>query len=440
MIDILYFIPTLIYLIFMYLILKYKPVIIPLYFYMFLQHLQMILSTIYLDNGGKFMYEVNKYSIYGHSSQYLIFLYLLQLIIVYTIFYNKKNKIIYLKDNFSKSNYMSIKLSKVIVYVSWILLFILIAHILLSPTPLFNPNINKNNFWTNYALIKQMKFISSQLLVVLFLMGYLFAVQNLSKKKYFKNYNFYIFVALSIFYYILMGHRFGGIIIVLFFAFLPSLVLYLSFHKLSIRILKYFVIFSIIIFYILYWKFTQRYGNDALDMIFTRIFALQGEEWQVTWNYYWNNEIMYKNFLNEIGTLIGFDKSEIGIHYVMSQVMESDYFNFFKEQHITLAGAYPAYLFYFIPNIILITIIHILISIPYLFIGFLIYKNLLLSRPIISVLWLKIFLNLENFFSQAAIERIFSLKNILFYLIILAILYRINKKRGKYENIICKRN
>jgi len=439
--------------VFIYLI-KKQPFIFVIFFYLFMQQIKNILSNLYVNlNAPVFMREVEKYSTNDGSLFLLIILYMPALFIIYFM-YQKRFE----KTSFEGEKLIFLTKENTLFFVNFFLYgtllieLILIIHISVYNTPLFNPNINKNNYWTDYALIPKIKFLSSQLSLLLFINGFIYAKQTLFGYKNRKRFLYYLIVILGIFYYILMKQKFGGPLLMIFSFYLPYFLIGIVFHRINLQkaIKGLIFIFSILLFTI-YGYFYMRFGNDALKMIFERVFSLQSEIWEVTYQYFMSNKLPFDNneFLKELSILFGFsDDGYTGMQYVMSKVMEPDYFNFFINIHINLSSAYPSYLFYLFDDphakIIFIYIIDVLLYTVYIFLGFKVVEKILQNKVITAGLYLKLFFSFKAIIGQVYLTSVFTFKEVLFVILIILVELNFFKdkslKASSYENIIYQRN
>ena len=444
---------TLYFTVFIYLI-KKQPFIFIIFFYLFMQQIKNILSNLYVNlNAPVFMREVEKYSTNDGSLLLLIILYIPALFIIYFM-YQKKFKYSFQKEKLlfiTKRN--STFFINFFLFATLLIELILIVHILIYNTPLFHPNINKNNYWTDYALFPKIKFLSSQLSLLLFINGFLYTKQTLFgyiKRK--KRYLYHLMLVLSIFYYILMKQKFGGPLLMIFSFYLPYFVISLFFHKINLKkAIKSLIFISIILAFTIYGYFYMRFGDNAWKMILERVFSLQSEIWEVTYQYFVSNKLPFDDneFLKELSILFGFtDHGYTGMQYVMSKVMEADYFNFFIDIHINLSSAYPSYLFYLFedPHIefIFIYIIDIVLYGIYIFLGFKVIEKLLQNKIIIAGLYLKLFFSFEAIIGQVYLDSIFTFKEVLFVILIILVEANFFKNKNlkvhNSENIIYQRN
>jgi len=393
---------------------------------MFFQQIKNIFSNYYVNiNAPVFMREVDKYSINDASLLVLICLYsifLISLLIVYRIFFQQKLEVSI--ETFSKIQ-NSKTFAKVFIYLTFVIVCILIIHIISYNTPLFHHNINKNNYWIDYALIPQIKILSSQLNTLLFILGYLYTKQSFSNIEYTNKSFYFVILFLSIFYYILMKQKFGGPLLMLFSFFLPYLLLGIKLKQINfIQLFKILTTSVILLSIFVYGYFYMRFGNKAGSMILERVFSLQSEIWEVTYTYLSHNHLPINNneFIKELSILFGFNNGLTGMQYVMKQVMGNDYFNFFMDIHINLSSAYPSYLFYIIPQssltIPIALFINFILYSIYAFLGFKVMEKLLNNKIIVAALYLKLFFAFENVITQVYLNSIISFKILLFILLI----------------------
>ena len=445
--------PLIVYFSLFFMFIRRHPYYFVLFFYLFMQQVKNILSNYYVNiNAPIFMREVEKYSVNDGSLLLLVILYIVAFLSIYLVYkYMFKYRIKNLQISFlqSKNTKLFVYL---FVYLTLIIVIILIIHILSYNTPLFNPHINKNNYWTDYALIPQIKFLSSQLNLLLFIIGFFYAKQTLFlQNKYVSKFIYYLILILSILYYVLMKQKFGGPLLMLFSFFLPYLLLGLIYKKIDLKkLLTYMFIMIIVLSITVYGYFYMRFGTDAGKMILERIFSLQSEIWETTYIYLSNNILPFnKNeFIRELSVLLGFSNGFTGMQYVMSKVMEPDYFHFFINIHINLSSAYPSYLFYLFEDpmleLPLIILINFILYSIYIFLGFKVLENLLQNKILVSGLYLKLFFSFIAIIGQVYLDSIFTFKEILFIILILLLesdFFKMkNKKKGEYENIIYKRN
>ena len=439
MIDFLYNeLPLFLYFFLLFFLIKKNPFIFVIFFYLFFQQIKNVLSNYYVNiNAPVYMREVESYSVNDASLLLLVFLYSAAFVSIY-IFYNYifKKKLESLIFQFEKINNSAIFI-RFFFYITFIIILVLIGHILASNTPLFHENINKNNYWTDYALVPKIKFLSSQLNTLLFINGFFYAKSNLfHKKKYIPNKLYITMLILTIFYYILMKQKFGGPLLMLFSFYLPYLTIGLLSRKLNFfKLVKYSFGSIGILSGTVYGYFYMRFGNDAGKMILERVLSLQSEIWELTYQYLVNGLLPFEHneFINELLILFGFNQGYTGMQYVMSKVMESDYFNFFIDIHINLSSAYPSYLFYIFEDSFiefpLIILVNFLIYSLYIILGFKVLEKLLSNRILIASIYLKLFFSIEALWGQVYLDSVFTFKEILFICLIILLESNFFKKK-----------
>lgn len=224
----------------------------------------------------------------------------------------------------------------------------LIAHIMVSGSPLFSSGVTKFSFWREQALFKSLAVFNWLLYPIVFVVGSSGAYFLYNKKRLASILSFVVLV-LACFYYVSWGNKFSALLLVVFFYFIPGLV---SFR---VRFGKKFPIFRRTFFMSLFFLFAvgilvmgqyekfQSRGLDVEEQLVERVLVLQGHVW-------WGgvNEVLsfggdYQHVLDEFKSIfVGGEVGEAGMSYIMKRLAPAGLFSSYVESGVEFTGGYPA--------------------------------------------------------------------------------------------------
>jgi len=407
-------------------ILKKEPLVIILYFFMLFNQTTNYISVFYLDKGDIYMRELGTYSIPAITSLYVWLFNMIALITIFSIIHFNKSSIRQLVYRV-----YTIHISNLTFWIGifYIIIIILIINVLISGSPLWVESINKTTFW-NIAKFKFFKPLSSQISIIALFCGMFLVYNDIHYKSKTFKWSLRGIWVLILLYMILMGHKFGQLLIITYMFFLPLLVYKILLEKLSFFKLS-FQFFSIVsIFFILVVNyFKTKYGDYALEIIQQRIFSMEGQLTYTAILNYINNEIPsgLNQFFTEIKFIFGLtDNTNVGMNYLMNQTMPQNLLEAYEATDVKLAQGYIAMLLYLFNSILLAIPIHILFILLYGFISYFLLKSILRFDFIMTFLYLKLYFSFATYYAQAYTTAIFNIKNLIYIFIIILVYF--NKK------------
>ncbi len=400
-------------------LIKYYKLIIGVSLLILINWLIILASNIYLSFNEVYILEQDTYSFYNNNYLYLIIFYLYFFYIAYIFFrINVKTitTIIYKNSIYPHKN-----LNKILIVFVVALLSIAYLNLALSDLPplLKGGYINRIGYLEETRLWSILKPFGAVLVIVPIILGYLNGHHFIYKKT---NIFLYIILFIYIFYLLLIGQKFSGILQAFFYFYLPIIIYYILYNKnfFNKKIVSQILIFgTLMIFWLAYHysnnPLSEKVGG-AFQFLIYRIFALQGH---LSWGFY-----NYKDLLN-------FEPSFVihGMQNMMRTVggpgVES-----MIERGVNFAGAFPTLYIMSFPigiNFLVIGLIYYL----YLYLIIKIIKNL---DKIYYIFYIYIFNYIRTFFSRASIEELFNFKIIGLLFMILFVMLLTNKYIKLKEN------
>jgi len=421
------------YFLLIYLIFRKEPLVIVIFFFPILKQTTNYISVFYLDHGDIYMREIQSYSEKSYTSILLWFFNVTALFVIYFLIRITKQDLYKL---LSRLYTLKIRYIKSWIFLFYFIIGILILNILISGSPLWISSINKTTFWT-IAKLQFLKPVSSQISIIALFSGMFLLYINLHNKKssLLKGALYGVWIFLLV-YLILMGHKFGQLLIITYMFFLP-LLLYMSLIK-KFPAKKIFFIFSCIIaffslFVINYFK--TKYGDAAFDIIQQRIFSMEGQLTYTAIQNYLQNQLPngLEQLVIEIKYILGLihNNTVIGMDYLMDRTMPDNLLEAYRETQVKLAQGYLAMLFYLFNNFFIVLFVHMVFILLYGFIGYLLLRSILKYDFILTFFYAKIYFSFLAYYAQAYTTAIFNLKTLIYFfcIILIHIIRQIYKKK-----------
>ena len=288
----------------------------------------------------------------------------------------------------------------------------------------------KGQFWT-YAKIPQFNILHNQTSTVLLVLGFFFAYI----KKY--RYNDKAYVALLkyfmpillmyLIYVVLMGYKFGGPLLYMFSFFVSTLVFYALHHNFKIAaLLKYTIIVAVLLVPVILYMYAYilGYGENAAQLLFDRIFALQGQVWHFVFNEIQSGVIQSdasQVYVEIENTYLHNSSYSSGIYNLMQLIMPENRYSSYLEGGFRLSGGYPANLLTMFDSVLIISTKHLLFS----FVIFVFHMNfayhLCKLNLVRFVLWFKLALLSEGFLFMGDLNTIISVKSLVYLFLLFVI-------------------
>lgn len=294
------------------------------------------------------------------------------------------------------------------------ILLSLIFVILITGSPLLGSPYNKTNIW-DYSPIPQLKYLSSQISFLVLIAGIYFsdAVRcNDSRKKK----HFFIIWVLVMSYLILMGHKFGQLVTFSYLFYLPLLLGKSLDGKVSIaKLVIYFSIIISVLCYLVFLYFTSKYGDYGGQLIFDRVFAMEGQLTYASIQEYISGELNadIEQAYREIKSIFGIGgQGAVGMDYLMYKYMPTSNYNYYTDLKVNLSQGYFAILFSVFGSYTLVLLSHALFTVSFFFSGWVFILSLIKRDVLIVFFSFKIFYSLYTYYVQAYTDAIFNFKNL----------------------------
>jgi len=427
--------------IYLFIYTKYSSLVV-IFFYLFYGYLSMIVSVYYLDTGDIFAFEVAQDSYKSNSVIVLGTFYLTTLIMYLFLFKKKFTKKLYQNyklNKFKNRFYLTSNFIKGFLLFAFLYILLIYIHLIYSGIPIFL-GYGKGQFW-EYAKLPIFNILHNQTSTILLILGFMYSYINNYKKKEKKyiqlSIYFKIILYIYLIYIVLMGYKFGGPLLYIFSFYLTSLIYYSIHNRFTVpQLIKYFTIFaSLIIPIIIYvYYFILNFGDGAWQLLFDRIFALQGQVWHYIYNEI-DNGVLTANFnhLNiEIeNALFSNHHEQSGINYLMQYILPENRLKSYLDGGVRLSGGYPANLFMIFDNIFVLYIIHLFFSYIIFIFHFNFFYHMLRLNLFKTILWFKLAFLSEGFLFMGDFNTLVS-KRTLFYLSLL-LLIKIIEQSSKYN-------
>lgn len=413
-----------------YFLMKKSPLLFFLFFLFLYVQVKNIVSASYIDLGNVYMMELSVLSKSSYVSYLLLSLHAVSIFLLYFLFKLTKHKF---ASEFALYSSRSIKNSRLFLIVSTSLLMLLIVNVLIAGSPLFGGDANKTNIWSSSPL-PFLKYVSSQLSFLILVAGiyYDYFERCSCKAKYY----FLFFYLLSILYLVLMGHKFGQLVTFSYLFFLPYLIsksfhFKISISKLFIQVSVLLVIFS---FFVLRY-FESKYGVDAQQLIFDRVFAMEGQLSYVAINSYIEGGTSdFEHFFVELKNAFWGGNERVGMDYLMYLYMPSEKYNYYSDLQVNLSQGYFALLFTMFGSYFSVTLFQTVFIFLVYFVGYLFAISLIRRDFVLIFLYFKIYYSLYTYYVQAYNDAFFNFKNLI---VIFLILFVYIARRGFHVKRTC---
>ena len=420
------------YFLLIFLIFKKEPLAIVLFFFLILNQTTNYISVFYLDHGDIYMREIQSYSEKSYASILLWFFNVTALFVIYFLIRITKQDLYKL---LSRLYTLKIRYIKFWIFLFYFIIGVLILNILISGSPLWISSINKTTFWT-IAKFPFLKPLSSQISIIALFSGMFLLYINLHKKSSLLKVALYGVWIFLLIYLILMGHKFGQLLIITYMFFLP-LLLYMSLIKKFPAKKILFIFSSIIAFFSLFVinYFKTKYGDAAFDILQQRIFSMEGQLTYTAIQNYLLNQLpnRLEQLVIEIKYILGLihGNTVIGMDYLMDRTMPDNLLEAYRETQVKLAQGYLAMLFYLFNNFFIVLFVHIVFILLYGFIGYLLLRSILKYDFILTFFYVKIYFSFLTYYAQAYTTAIFNFKTLiyLFCIVLIHIIRQIYKKK-----------
>ena len=310
---------------FFYFTIKF-PVGTPAFLMFNIKHTWAMVSNLVLGS-GLYMKEIREFSEWNNA----VIIYLIYLLPFMVSFYFTLMLIQRQNINFNfKQYYNNIKKSDIYGYLLSVVLLILIIHTLWSGAPLLHtPEINRFNFWNQYAKLNLLTLFHNQ---IIFLMYAYFIFGKSSRLKG-------VVLSIAVIHYLLLGQKFTVLFLLIYYAFYSKL--YIQLNPMKIK-LKYVLMFLFLIgsFVILslfhYEKEAALVGDNPFLVLVDRLFVLQGQMWWASVNYVQNIGIDIEKM---------FIYKEDGIQILMQLFAPDDIYLRYTESGVRFTMGYPGIIY-----------------------------------------------------------------------------------------------
>ncbi len=369
-----------IFLLFLYIILKQDFKIFFLYGLLVFQGLAIVPSLIYIEQ-GIFISEQGRESYFvGATFAYVVYFIITFLILFLT--FNSLKKFKAITPRFNIAGRPADK--KIIYYIAIFTLALLFFNASQSKLPLFDSSVSRFTYWENSKFPFLNKILGNISVFIPFILGVLY------KDNKFRS---ILILMLYFTYNFLIGQKFSPIVSGLFSFFLPIIII--SDIRINFRtIFNRKIIFSfLVLFGVVYTIIYKRYEKtspyaiikiyDPNEAIFYRAFGLQGHlMWGSVETYVYNGEKQsYK-----------FSDLSRGMHKLMDRfALKRRGYEQAKESGFNFTNGYPSILFYVYPTVISL-IVHVLMTIIFLgFTGWLLTRFILHESYVLAVVMYQLF-------------------------------------------------
>lgn len=424
------------YFLLIYLIFEKEPLVIVLFFFLILNQTTNYISVFYLDHGDIYMREIQSYSEKSYASLLLWFFNVTALFVIYFLIRITKQDLYKLLSRFYT---LKIRYIKFWIFLFYFIIGVLMLNILISGSPLWISSINKTTFWT-IAKFPFLKPLSSQISIIALFSGMFLLYINLHKKSSLLKVALYGVWIFLLIYLILMGHKFGQLLIITYMFFLP-LLLYKSLIKKFPAKKILFIFSSIIAFFSLFVinYFKTKYGDAAFDILQQRIFSMEGQLTYTAIQNYLQNQLSngLEQLVIEIKYILGLihDNTVIGMDYLMDRTMPDNLLEAYRETQVKLAQGYLAMLFYLFDNFFIVLFVHIVFILLYGFIGYLLLRSIFKYDFILTFFYVKIYFSFLTYYAQAYTTAIFNIKTLTYFfcIILITVIRQIYNKKVIYR-------
>lgn len=389
-------------------------------FFFFQNIFWQFVSHIYLSSVNIYITEQNKYSHYNNAYIIDIFVLALALVVCIALLIFLNNDITNILAEKLKAPERS--LNGKIIFVVVILEILLFFNLLISDIPplLQGGYINRIGYLEETKLWPVLRIFGSVAVLVPIILGYLFGQNKLTSSKNKIN---YVLLLLYIIYLLLIGQKFSGIFIAIFFLILPiTLIKICSGEKIFKKehLFYCFIVAMLFTFFLAYHYSTNPLAEQmggAFLFILYRALALQGH---LSWGYFNNYDCLTLNpdfLFNSMQKMM----KVVGDPSVVSSMID---------RGVNMTGAFPFNFMLSFP--------FLLGSVLFCFICLLFYLHCLtLIRFINRIYYLPVaylLVSWINFFTRGGIEQIVDAKNI--FIFVTALVFGVfNESIKKNKNI-----
>ncbi len=422
------------YLIFYVYVYKKYPIVIIAFFYLFYGYLSMVVSVFYLDIGNQWAFEVARNSMRSNSLVVLFFFYIsifVGAIIGYKLLV-AKTIVNHFASNINKSKiFLTPKFIFAFMVFSILYMMIMYIHLFYSGIPILL-GYNKGEFWS-YAKFPIFQVLHNQTSTILLILGFFYAYIKIYRDD---NSKFTIFIFplkgilwFYVMYIVLMAYKFGGPVLYLFSFYCSFLILSSIKEKFKLKsFFKYLFFFIILLIPLLYYVYFTilGFGNNAWQVIFDRVFALQGQVWHFIYNDISHGKIRpdISQLGRELSNAISHNyPKDTGINHLMQLIMPQPRLDSYLNKGVRMSGGYPANLFAIFNNNYIIVLVHFILSSVVVFFHLKFIKHLIKLNLFKFVVWFKIAFLSKGFLFMGDLNSILSTKTIFLLLIIILILH-----------------
>ena len=371
-----------VFLIFLYLIVKKSFKIAFLYGLLIFQAVTIIPSLIYIETGIYISEQGRDSYFVGATLAYVIYFIITFIVIFATFSSLKKVKATTLTFTLKGKNLDL----KIIYYMAVFALIILYFNASQSKLPLFDSSVTRFTYWENSKFPFLNKILGNTAIFIPFILGIL-NKNNKTKSL--------VLLVLYFAYNFMIGQKFSPILSGLFSFFLP--IIFMSTQKVNLK--KFFnrkIIISLLLIFgvaylVIYKLYEQRRPYavikiyDPNEAMFYRAFGLQGHlMWGATETYVYNNEDHSYNLLD-------LSKGMQNLMYKFAVIKDKKGFEDSIGSGFNFTNAYPSILFYVFPVGIAV-IVHVLLTIVFLgFMGWLLKQFIIHKSYVMAVITYQLF-------------------------------------------------
>ena len=306
-------------------------------------YFSVFLSCLYLELYPSFIFEQERYSFFNGASLLLFVVLLFSVLSVVFVFQNLSRVVGVQKEGRSL-------LSKKALFSVVVLEGVLIAHVFLSGSPLFEVGVTKFSFWRDQAILEPLSIFNWALYPVIFVVGAngAFFMYSKSRVSWFLSVLVLVFGCL---YYVSWGNKFSALLLVVFLYFIPGVIAFRRRFGFSYPIVsRTFALGLGFLFLIIglvssqYERFQSR-GLDAREQLIERVFVLQGHVWWGSVGAVLAGGPDFDQAAKELGSVFRRDDSDsVGMRYMMKKLAPEYLYSSYLESGVEYTGGYPAIL------------------------------------------------------------------------------------------------
>lgn len=299
-------------------------------------HFWMALSSAYLE-GGVYITEQQRYSFSNNSTFYLLLLeacfwscFILAVKFINVLFPS------------GRSVRYSLSMSWAVLLFSALALAMLLLNVVLTGSPLFNDSITRFNFWDNSRLPYLNMIFGNVASPIVVMVGVAYALSLDAGSKRAAKFSLCVFCGFLL-YYILMGQKFGMLILA-FSLFFPA-ILFLRWQKfgglkLTIYQVVCVIVIALLLLGLVMWYYLEKHVDfiegqgGVLNAVLYRAFGLQGHVWWGAVTEYQNGNLLS----NPLGAMLD------GMNAAMYAVSPSELVDRYLDSGVRFTMAYPGIL------------------------------------------------------------------------------------------------